>query len=141
MRISGDRIPSYRESPFTGLGNRMDVVILNRCGLARFAAILIHVNLEDVNGKKFALWLHKDAGESAVFSGTIQYDGHSVQLVRENETSVGIREEWYERIKPVPEPVRDILMGADFFLLLFISDLPSDADESGFESLGLRWPS
>ena len=75
-----------------------------------------------------------------MFSGTIQYDGHSVQLVREHETSVEIREAWYGRIKPVSQPVKDILMGADFFLLLFISDLPTDADESGFESLGLRWP-
>jgi len=119
----------------------MDVVILNRCGRVRFVAIQRRMNLEDLNGKKFALWLHKDAEESAVFSGTIQYDGHSVQLVREHDTPVEIREVWYERIKPVAEPVKDILMGADFFLLLFISDLPSDADEFGFESLGLRWPS
>ena|SRR5487761_1701764 len=102
--------------------------------------MLRDMDLQALNGKRFALWLTDEKDESVVFGGIVRWDGHTLLLDRDKKRSFEIREEWYERIKPVPDSVKKILLNTELFLRLFVGDLPLGEDESKFQNTGLQWP-
>lgn len=70
------------------------------------------MNLAELNGKPFTLWLTDEANESAVFSGVARWDGSKLFLDRSPKPPFEIRSEWEERIQPVTtDEVRRILLG------------------------------
>ena len=67
--------------------------------------------------------------------------GSTLLLDREPKPTFEIRPEWYERIQSVTnEEVRRILRGADYFLRLYVGDVPGEAKPGDFEQTGLKWP-
>jgi hypothetical protein len=99
------------------------------------------MNIAELDGKPFALWLTDKNDESAVFSGTARLDGSSLFLDRKSKPPFEIRPEWYGRIQAVTSlAVRAILLGADYFLRLSVGDVPQGATADEFRQTGLKWP-
>ena len=99
------------------------------------------VNLAQLNGKPFTLWLTDEADDSAVFSGVARWTGSILLLERGTKPPFEIRPEWYERVQPVTnEEARRILLGADYFLRLYIGNLSAGSDLDEYEPTGLKWP-
>ena len=97
------------------------------------------MNIEEVHGKPFTLWLTDGGDESVVFSGIAHWDGSNLILDRSPKPQFAIRSEWNERIKPVPnEEVRKILLGADYFLRLYVGSLPDGSALTEYEHTGLK---
>ena len=83
------------------------------------------MNIVELDGRKFGLWLTDKNSESAVFSGAIRWDGSALRLVRDPKPAFEIQPKWYERIQAVTnDEVRRILLGADYFLRLNVGDVP-----------------
>jgi hypothetical protein len=98
------------------------------------------MNLAELNGKAFTLWLIDERDESATFSGVARWDGTKLLLDRPPKPQLEIRSEWHERIRPVTnEEARRILLGADYFLRLYIGRLPDDSASTDYELTGLKW--
>jgi hypothetical protein len=99
------------------------------------------MNLAELNGKPFTLWLTDEDEESAIFSGVARWDGSTLLLERSPKSPFEIRSEWHERIQPVTnEKAREILLGADYFLRLHVGKLPDGTASNEYEQTGLKWP-
>jgi hypothetical protein len=99
------------------------------------------MNIAELDGRQLALWLTDSRDESAVFSGTIQWNGSALLLKRDPKPAFEIRSEWYERIQAITnDEVRKTLLGADYFLRLNIGDVPKGANPEEYEQTGLKWP-
>jgi len=99
------------------------------------------MNLAELNGKPFTLWLTDEQDESAVFSGVARWDGAKLFLDRSPRPQFEIRSEWQDRIQPVMnEEARKILLGADYFIRLRVGSLPDDTVSNEYERTGLKWP-
>jgi hypothetical protein len=99
------------------------------------------MNIAELDGKPFTLWLTDDNDESAVFSGTARWDGSTLHLERKPKPPFEIRPEWYERTQAVTnEEARKILLGADYFLRLYLGDVPQEATPGEYAPTGLKWP-
>ena len=98
------------------------------------------MNLAELNGKPFTLWLTDEAGESAIFSGVARWDGSKLVLDRSPKPQFEIRSEWHERIQPVAnEEARKILLGADYFLR-HVGSLPDGFPLNEYIQTSLKWP-
>jgi hypothetical protein len=99
------------------------------------------MDLDVLAGKRLALWLTDDSEESAIFTGTVRWDGSILNLDRAAKPTFEVRPEWHDRIKPVPnEEVRRILLDSDYYLRLRVGALPNDVNDSEYEGTGLKWP-
>src|SRR5438309_11450082 len=95
------------------------------------------MNPTELNGRPFTLWLTDDRDESAMFSGVARWDGLKLVLDRSPKPQFEIRSEWHERIQPVAnEEARTILLGADYFLRLYVGSLPDDSALTEYEQTG-----
>jgi hypothetical protein len=98
------------------------------------------MNIAELDGKPFVLWLTDKDDESVVFSGTARWNGSVLLVERKPKLPFEIRHEWYERIKVVTnEEVRKILLGADYYLRLYVGDVPPEA-AGEYVWTGLKWP-
>jgi hypothetical protein len=99
------------------------------------------MDLTELSGRPFTLWLTDEDGESAIFSGVARWDGSTLLLDRSPKAPFEIRSEWHERIKPVTnEQAQEILLGADYFLRLYVGKLPDVTASNEYEHTGLKWP-
>ena len=99
------------------------------------------MNLAELNGRPLTLWLTDDENESALFSGVARWDGAKLLLDRSPRPQVEIRSEWHGRIQPVTsEEARKILLGADYFVRLYVGRLPDGSGSTEYEQTGLKWP-
>ncbi len=99
------------------------------------------IDPSNLDGKRIAFVLTDEADESAVFTGTGKWDGTILLMVREAPNPpVEIREEWFSKIRPVPEGSKHDLIGAGFFLWLQVGALPEGDDGSQWQKTGLKWP-
>ena len=97
------------------------------------------MNIAELDGKPFALWLTDEANESAVFSGVARWDRSKLFLDRLPKPPFEIRSEWHERIQPVTnDEARKILLGADYFLRLYVGTLPDQSSLNEYEPTGLK---
>ena len=94
-------------------------------------------------GKKLALLIvgedEQGKDDVVVFTGIVRQDGRSLILERV-EGPFALLDEWLERVQPVDNDVRDILLDSDFVLPLSIGNLPGGANTADFESTRLKWP-
>lgn len=100
------------------------------------------MDLNELNGKSFTLWLTDESNESAVYGRWVAR-AHQAGLVLERgaDESFEVQQEWQDRIQKVEsDEVRKILMGADSFLRLWVGKLPDDTNSSFFVKTGLKWP-
>lgn len=99
------------------------------------------MDITDLDGKPFSLWLTDEAEESAVYPGVARWHGSTLFIERTSQRPFEIRAEWYERIQTVTsEEARKILLGADYFLRLYVGNIPIEADADGYEQTDLKWP-
>jgi hypothetical protein len=95
-------------------------------------------------GKRFSLLLMGETADGAercaVLSGTLMQAPSGLILDRGINTPIDIRPEWIERIRPVGADVKDILLGAEFYLPLSVGPIPEGASMEGYEKIGLKWP-
>jgi hypothetical protein len=99
------------------------------------------MDLAELDGKLFTLWLTDEADESVVYSGIARLKVTGLFLEQDQQPPFEIRSEWYERIRTVTsEAVRKILRGADYFLHLLVGKLPDESGSEVFEKTGLKWP-
>lgn len=101
------------------------------------------MNLSPYHDRRIALLLCAETpdGEKdwAVFPGVVRVRGDALVLERPgDQPDIELPREWYERIQPVAETVREILQGADYVISLSVGPVP--ADSSGFAPFGLKWP-
>ena len=101
-------------------------------------------DVSTLHGKKIAVIVtevDKGNSETAVFTGIARWTGDSLVMMRgDTEPPFDIQPEWYERIKPVKEEVRSILLGAEYTFTLLMGVLPETGDRESFQATGLRWP-
>ena len=98
------------------------------------------MDIAELDGKLFTLWLTDEADESVVYSGIARLKGTGLLLERDKQSSFEIRSEWYERIRTVTsEDMRKILLGADYFLHLMVGNLLDVSGPEGYEATGLKW--
>ena len=85
------------------------------------------MDIADLHGKAFTLWFTNEANESAIFPGVARYDGPTLVIERALSVPFEIQPEWYEQIQTVKnQDARNILQGADYFLRLYVGDLPQE---------------
>jgi hypothetical protein len=100
-----------------------------------------HIEPSELDGKRIALVLTDTADESVAFTGVGKWDGSVLVMLRRTpDPSVEIREEWYPKIRATPDGSKDVLLGADFFIMLTVGTLPPGSDETQFQKTGLKWP-
>jgi len=103
------------------------------------------VNPTDLDGRLIALLVigQTEGGEDdgAAFTGILRFEAEQPYLDRgPGKQRVELEPEWLERIKPVDAAIRQILIGADYYIPLSIGPVPEGEDESKFRSIGLKWP-
>ena len=76
----------------------------------------------------------------AVFTGTIHSDDCGLFLEREAKPRFEIRAEWLDRIEPVDPSLKDLLMGAAYYLPLTIGPLAEGESAENYITTGLKWP-
>ena len=99
----------------------------------------------ELDGKSLAFLLTSttEAGEDdwAVFGGTARSVDGVLYLDRgQKGPRVLIPREWADRIKPVDAGVKDVLLGADYYLMRSVGSLPPEADLDQYFATGLQWP-
>ena len=80
------------------------------------------------------------ADEAVVYSGTAEWTGRDLVLQRDDQASMVVLPEWYERIQPVSEDLRETLLGADYWFSVAIGPLPEGANTAEYGRTGLKWP-
>ena len=97
------------------------------------------MNHQELIGKSHTLLLAGDDDAWSVIGGIVNQEGEILVLDRgADEQPFLIQPDWLARIKPVPADLSDILIGADFFLLLSVGILPDDADPNDYIYTGLQ---
>ncbi len=99
--------------------------------------------IEKYNNKSFSLlcWGKNEKNEDDV----IVYLGKTVvkdhQLFWQNEAgSIKMLDEWFPRIQaPLNDEIRDIILGAEFFISLRVGTLPPAADLSDATKMPFLW--
>lgn len=102
------------------------------------------MDLSGLHGKRIAVLLNgqDEAGEEewAVLAGRAVWDGEKLRVDRgSGRKPFPAPYHALDRLKPVQDEVREILLDADFWLPLFVGPLPEDADQGEYESTGLNW--
>jgi hypothetical protein len=98
----------------------------------------------ELDGKRLALLVvdSDSTGETdaRVYAGSCRISDGRVELDRgTGQSPIQLHDEWLARMKPVPDSVREILLGAEYFVRLSIGSLPGEGT-SEYQSTGLRWP-
>ena len=99
-----------------------------------------------IHGKRLAMiaWGEKkeDGGEDVVvFTGTANWDGEKLIMLREPpHSSFQVPNEWWGRLKPVSEELKEMLLEADFYFSVTVGDLSEGEDVAGYIKTGLKWP-
>ena len=95
------------------------------------------VNYQKLIGNSLALILAGEDEDWSVLRGNVRQEGNAMLLEHGlGEQPFVIQPEWLDRIKPTPADLSEILMNADFFLLLSVGAL--DADPTEYDQTGLK---
>ena len=100
---------------------------------------------DDVVGKPIALLLivekEERDDEHWVTHGVVSQTADGYVLLRESaDPPFPLEEEWFARLKPVTEKLRDIFGAAVAYMPLLVGPLPDDADPTKFVFTGLTIP-
>jgi hypothetical protein len=103
------------------------------------------MNLEKLTGKKFALVAmgEDESGkkEGVVFTGIARWiKGHLYFDHSSKHKPFQLPDDVLHRVKPTPKEFKDILLDAEFYIIMSIGSLPDDADPSEYVQTGLKWP-
>ena len=102
---------------------------------------MVNMSPADLHGKRIALVMTDELGDSVAFTGIAKWDGLSLFMLRNPpDPPVEIREEWCSRMKRTPDSSREALLGSEYFVQLAVGNVPTDSDQSQFLKTGLKWP-
>ena len=98
-----------------------------------------------VHGKRVAIVARGERPDGspdvAVFTGVGRWGGTGLVIVRETESqSFPVPEEFLDRLQPVPDKLKPILLEADYFFTVTVGNLEEGADLSEYQKTGLVWP-
>ena len=98
----------------------------------------------ELDGKILAIILCGESdGEKEVSAhrGTLRKTGETYEFYRgKDRPSFKLEPHWLDRIRVVPDDVKETLLGADVCLSLTVGPIPNDADLSEYVLTGLRGP-
>ena len=87
------------------------------------------MDLNQVNGKSFAVVVVDQKEEGTTFYGTAHWNGAKLTIDRGSDPPFEVREEWYECIQPVKSPVvKAVFSGAEFWLKVRV-ETPAGASD------------
>jgi hypothetical protein len=99
------------------------------------------IEVSELDGKRFTVWLTDEAEESVIFAGTARRNGLVLSVDRGSLPPFEVRAEWFERIRPVnDQESRKILLGAEYVLHLWVGNLAEDENKDRYLHTGLKWP-
>lgn len=94
------------------------------------------MNPPEIHGAVLAMiaWGKSADGEDevVVYYGTANWTGRELLLQRDDASSMVVMPEWYERISPVSDVLRETFLRADYCFSVTIGPLPEKADESEY---------
>ena len=98
----------------------------------------------ELDGKILAiiLWGECDGEEEAsCHTGTLRKSGARYEFYRgEGSPAFNLEPQWLERIKPVPDDLKETLLNADVSLSLTVELIPEDMDVTEMVFTALRIP-
>ena len=97
-------------------------------------------NPNELNGRRFAVILLSQDEDGAIFAGAVRINQGRIYMDRGKLPPFEILPEWIDRIKPVSSEVKDILLDADFCLMLTVGCLPDGASTDDYIKTGIKWP-
>ncbi len=100
---------------------------------------------EELNGKKFAIVAigeDKDGKtEAAVFTGVGRFENGHVYLDHGGEPKTfELPDEVLPRIIPTADDLKDIVEGAEYFVMMSIGPIPEGDNPEEYIKTGLKWP-
>lgn len=103
------------------------------------------MEIEEVDGRSLALLLVQesegDVENTCVVTGTARWDGERLCVdMGDGGTPLSVPEPRFDRIRRVPAELRDELLGADLFLMLYVAPIPEDSDPHALPALAVHWP-
>jgi hypothetical protein len=103
---------------------------IHQVAAGNFSVMICHYETEDAEP------------EMAVMRLLPVYENGLLNLYSEGNDVPHIRiyPEEFEDIKPVPEAIKDIMQGADYYIVKYSRPKPDDANEDDYIATGLKWP-
>lgn len=98
-----------------------------------------------LHGKRIAMvmWATKPDGSDdvAVLAGSADWDGRRLCILREPpDPPFPVLPEWFDRVKPVPEELRKILLDAEYHFSVLVGNMEDAGDRDALVKTGLKWP-
>ena len=98
----------------------------------------------ELDGKILAILLCEETDgkrQASCHTGSIRRSGAGYEFHREDgSVSLNLTTEWLKRIQPVPDELKDVLLGAELVLSLTVGPIPDGVDSSDLVATGLKVP-
>jgi hypothetical protein len=103
------------------------------------------MNIEEVDGRSLALLLvqesEDDIENTCVVTGKARWDGERLSIdMGDGQAPLSVPDPKVDRIRRVPIELREELLGADLFLMLYVAPIPEDSDLQALPALAVHWP-
>ena len=98
-----------------------------------------------IHGKRLAMiaWGEKEDGSEdvVVFAGIANWDGENLTMLCEPpHSSFQVPNEWWDRLQPVSDDLKEVLLEADFCFSVTVGNLLEGEKVSAYIKTGLKWP-
>jgi hypothetical protein len=98
-----------------------------------------------VDGDRVSLliWYESEGNEDevTVYFGVAKCSDNQTVLLKDDGTLLAeVEDEWFEKIKPVPPDLVDIIGDSKYYISLFMGDLPESIEGEPMKKTGLKWP-
>jgi len=99
------------------------------------------LNFEEIKLKSIALVVHNadDEEDIQVYLGRLVFANGEWSFINEERGwKISLNSEQLNRLKPVPDPWKSVLLNTDYAIPMVIQPLP-DPDMKGYEKTGMKW--
>ena len=99
------------------------------------------IYFEEIESKSIAVIVHNAEKEDDVhvYLGRLLLTSEEWSFANEEQGwKISLDSEQLRRLKPVPETLKSILLGADYALTMVIGSLP-DSEREGYKKTGMKW--
>jgi hypothetical protein len=101
----------------------------------------LEINAEEIKSKGIALVVHnaEDEDDIQVCLGRLLLtDGEGYFINEERGWKISLNSEQLNRLKPISEPLKSVLLNADYAISMVIQSLPH-SDIKGYKKTGMKW--
>lgn len=102
---------------------------------------IFEINLEEIRVQSIALVVHNadDDDDIHVFLGRLFLTNGEWYFINEEPGwKISLNSEQLSRLKPIPDPLKSVLLNADYALPMVIHSLP-DSDIKSYTKTGMKW--